>query len=103
MTDVDEASQRRSALNEALFRSINEQVVRLEERFGSRDGGFVCECADATCSQTIFLSLEEYGRIHAVERRFFVVPGHEVTEIETVVERHATYLIVEKNVPVREL
>jgi hypothetical protein len=103
MGDVDETSQRRFAHNEVLFRSINDQVLSLEERFGSGDGGFLCECADASCSETIFLSLDEYERIHADQRRFFVVPGHEVTEIETVVERHANYLVVEKNVPVPSL
>ena len=102
MSDVDETSQRRFAHNEALFRSINDQVLALEERFGSREGGFLCECADPTCSETIFLSLDQYERIHADQRRFLVVPGHEVAEIETVVERHANYLIVEKNVPVTE-
>ena len=99
MNDADETSQRRFAHNEVLFRSINDQVLALEERFGSRDGGFLCECANPTCTETIFLSLDEYERIHANERRFFVVPGHEVTETETVVERHANYLIVEKNLP----
>lgn len=103
MNDVDETSERRFAHNEVVFRSINDQVHALEERFGSREGGFLCECADTTCSETIFLSLAEYERIHADERRFFVVPGHEVTEIETVVERHADYLIVQKNVPVPDL
>jgi hypothetical protein len=103
MSEGDKTSQRRFAHNEVLFRSINEQVLSLEERFGSREGGFLCECADTSCSETIFLSLDEYERIHSDERRFFVVPGHEVTEIETVVERHANYLVVEKNVPVPDL
>lgn len=103
MSDVDETSQRRFAHNEVIFRSINDQVLALEERFGSREGGFLCECAETTCSETVFLRLDEYERIHADERRFFVVPGHEVTEIETVVERHDSYLIVEKNVPVLDL
>jgi hypothetical protein len=100
MSDVDETSQRRFAYNEVLFRSINDQVLALEERFGSREGGFLCECADTTCSETVFLALDEYERIHADQHRFFVVPGHEVTEIETVVERHANYLIVEKTIPI---
>jgi hypothetical protein len=103
MSDVDETSQQRVAHNEVLFRAINDQVLSLEERFGSRDAGFLCECADASCSETIFLSLDEYQRVHSDERRFFVVPGHEVTEIETVVERHANYLVVEKHVPIPEI
>jgi hypothetical protein len=100
MSQVDETSQRRFAHNEVLFRSINETVLELEERFGSGDAGFLCECADVSCSETVFLRLDEYHRIHAAERRFFVVPGHEWPEIETVVERHAGYFVVEKHVPI---
>jgi hypothetical protein len=103
VSGADDLSTRRSAHNEVLFRSINDQVRALEERFGSREGGFVCECADAGCSQTIFLSIEEYERIHADGRRFFVLPGHERTEIESVVERRPGYLVVEKHVPIPEL
>ncbi len=93
---MDEVTKSRLAHNEALFRSINEQVLALEERFGSREGGFICECADTGCLETVFLPLAEYERIHRDPRRFFVVPGHERAEIETVVERHPSYLVVEK-------
>jgi hypothetical protein len=88
----------RLAHNEAIFRTINEQVLSLEERFGSRDGRFICECADTDCLETVSLGIDEYQRIHDDDRRFFVVPGHERPEIETVVERHADYLVVEKTI-----
>jgi hypothetical protein len=100
---VDELTKGRLAQNEAVFRSINDEVLGLEQRFGSREGGFVCECADATCAEAVTLSLDEYQRIRADERRFLVVPGHELTELETVLERHGSYLVVEKRVPVPEL
>lgn len=100
---MDEVTKRRLAHNEAIFRSINDQVFALEERFGSRDGGFVCECADVRCVESVFLGLDDYGRIHDDDRRFLVVPGHERPEIEVVVERHANYLVVEKKVPVPEI
>lgn len=97
---MDEVTQRRLAHNEALFRAVNDEVEAVEERYGSRDGGFVCECADARCSETIRISLEEYARIREDSQRFVVVPGHEVPEIERVVERHDGYVVVEKFVPV---
>ena len=100
---MDETTKRRLAHNEAIFRSINEQVLALEERFGSREGGFICECADSRCAQTVFLRVEDYERIHDDEQRFFVVPGHERPDIEVVVERHADYLVVEKKIPVSEI
>src|SRR5512133_4026356 len=100
MFGVDEVTQSRLAQNEALFRSINEQVLALEERFGARDGGFLCECVDTACVEHVVLRLDEYERIHDDPRRFFVVPGHEQPEIETVAERHPKYLVVQKKVPV---
>jgi hypothetical protein len=100
---MDEVTKRRLAQNEAIFRAINGQVLELEEKFGSRDGGFICECADASCSENVFLRLDEYERIHADEQRFVVVPGHERPEIETVLERHPAYLVVEKAIPVPAL
>lgn len=100
---MDEVTKSRLAHNEAIFRSINDQVLALEERFGSREGGFLCECADTSCLESVFLRLDEYGRIHEDDRRFFVVPGHERPEIEAVVERHGNYLVVQKRVPVPEV
>jgi hypothetical protein len=100
---VDEPTKSRLAHNEAIFRSINQQVLALEQRFGSAEGGFVCECADAGCAETTFLRLDEYQRIHSHDRRFFVVPRHEQPEIETVVEHHPKYLVVEKKVAVPEI
>lgn len=100
---MDGHTKSRLAHNEAMFRSINEHVLALEERFGSQDGGFLCECADTKCAQTIFLRLDEYQRIHANGRRFCVAPGHEQVEVEAVVERHEKYLVVEKKVPVPQI
>lgn len=92
---MDELTRSRLAQNAVIFRLINDQVLTLEERFGSRDGGFLCECADTRCVESILLRLDEYKRIHADVRQFFVVPGHERAEIETVVEHHSNYLVVE--------
>jgi hypothetical protein len=100
---MDEVTTSRLAHNEAIFRSINDQVHALEERFDGREGGFLCECADTRCAQHVFLRLDEYERIHDGDRRFFVIPGHERPEIETIVERHPEYLVVEKKVPVPQL
>lgn len=100
---MDEVTKFRLAQNEALFRSINDEVLALEERFASPEAGFVCECADTSCSKNIFLRLEEYERIHEDPRRFFVAPGHELPDIEAVIEHHSNYLVVEKKVPVPQV
>ena len=103
MCPVDEVTKSRLAQNEVIFRSINEHVVALEERFGNGDGSFLCECADIACAEMVVLTLDEYERIHGDGSRFFVVPGHEQAEIESVVERRPSYLVVHKDVPVPSL
>jgi hypothetical protein len=86
-----------AARNEEVFRSINE---RIEE--GARQHGveqllpFHCECATEACVTTIELPPAEYDRIASHRARFVVVPGHEESSVETVVESHSGYLVVEK-------
>jgi hypothetical protein len=42
------------------------------------------------------LTVAEYDGIHSQDDRFVVVPGHENPQIESVVERRATYFVVDK-------
>ncbi len=48
------------------------------------------------CAERIELSRSEYERIRSRQTFFVVVPGHELPEIERVVERADRYAIVEK-------
>jgi hypothetical protein len=43
------AAERR-ALNENVFREMNERLERLGEEFGDDTVEFLCECADPACS-----------------------------------------------------
>jgi len=90
----------RAAQNQALFRQVNERLVRLNEAFEqiTEHSIFLCECADITCVAEIDMSLAEYGRIRHDPRRFFVAPSaeHVVPEAERVVETHDQYFVVEK-------
>jgi hypothetical protein len=90
--------EQRAARNEALFREVNENIARLEERHGSTatEPVYVCECANAACAEQIAIDPETYRRVREDPRRFFVRPGHEDAQLERIVERHAGYLIVEK-------
>jgi hypothetical protein len=98
-TDRDAKSKQRIAENELLFRGLNE---RIEEVTGSWDDATlsaVCECGDALCFAPINLPLAEYKRIVRESpsgRRFIVKPGHEILDVETLVERHDGYSVVEK-------
>jgi len=90
--------EQRAARNEALFREVNENIARLEERHG-RTGSepvYVCECADAGCAEQLSIDPDTYRRVREQPRRFFVIPGHEDPQLEQIVERLDDYLIVEK-------
>jgi hypothetical protein len=87
----------RAAHNEEVFRSINERIDEGAKKHEvDRSLPFHCECCDEQCVDKIELTPGEYDRIAAQIERFVVIPGHERDEVESVVERHSTYLVVEK-------
>jgi hypothetical protein len=94
------AFEERAAQNEALFRTVNEEIEKLGQ-VASGPGGpltaFVCECSDGTCSAQIQLTLPEYEEVRSDGRWFAIVPGHVTERIEHVVRSTDRYLIVEKD------
>jgi len=90
--------EQRAARNEALFREENENIARLEEKHGTTtsDPAFLCECANADCTDHVSVEADVYTRVREQPRLFIVIPGHEDPQLERVVERHRHYLIVEK-------
>jgi hypothetical protein len=95
MTEREE----RLALNEALFREINERVEdRLRPMIGEPDAlAILCECSDVGCNRRIELSREEYESVRSDPTQFVVVPGHTRADIEDVVSRTDRYEIVRKH------
>src|SRR3954453_17441707 len=96
---LDELSARKLAQNEALFREVNERIHDLRARRGAATD-YICEGPNSQCLETITLSDVAYREIRAEPTHFTVIPGHEIEDIERVVRRMPTYLIVEKLVPV---
>jgi hypothetical protein len=94
--------EERLAGNENLFRNVNERIVELGDQW---DGTYdlVCECVDTNCMGVMRVDTEDYERLRLTTGRFAVLSGHERPEIEDVVERHQTYLVVEKHVGPRSL
>jgi hypothetical protein len=88
----------RAAKNQSLFRDINERIKALNEAFDllTPTATWVCECASLTCVEQIELTLAEYEVIRDHGARFPIAPGHEVPDVEQVVERHDRYFVVEK-------
>ncbi len=94
---MEDEFPRRITQNEALFRDVNE---RLES--GRWPGekraliAFRCECGELGCSRMIEVSVAAYEHVRADSRRFLIAPDHDIPEVETIVERHGNYVVVEK-------
>jgi len=90
--------EQRAARNESLFREVNENIARLEERHGNTttDPVFLCECANANCTEHLSVGSEDYARVREEPRHFMVIRGHEDPQVEKVVETHDDFLVVEK-------
>ena len=102
MTDNDRvgAHEERLAANESLFREVNERVAEIASHYevetSSGAVDFTCECGRSDCSETMTMTIVEYEAIRSHATYFGVVPQHEQPEVETVIERHPSYFVVEK-------
>lgn len=94
----------RLAANEDTFRAVNEGIARGRWP-GDPDAeiSFRCECARLGCNLLLDLPLSEYERVRGHPKRFIVAPGHDLPDIETVVERAESYVVVEKRGEAGEL
>lgn len=88
-----------------LLREVNERIRELNASFGAANGNFdlVCECAREECVQRIKVRALVYERARKKPGRFVAGPGslfvvadgHELGEIDNVVEHHGDCLLVE--------
>jgi anti-sigma factor RsiW len=100
-----DARTERVAENEARFRDINERLRGDLEPLAdeSEPLRFVCECGNAGCREGVPLAVAEYLAIRADPMHFGIVPGHEIPDLETVVERHDGYFVIEKPAEVADI
>lgn len=89
---------KRLAMNEALFREMNERVEERVQSSADTDARFaiLCECADLDCVERIFLTPVEYEAAHADPAQFTVLPGHAAADVETIVTRNERFEVVRK-------
>ena len=76
----------RIAMNEATFRRVNEAIQAGRPRPGDAVD-LICECGRLGCVEHLRISADAYRAVRADRRRFVVVPGHELPEVEDVVAR----------------
>jgi hypothetical protein len=87
----------RQGRNESLFREVNERIAELNQTFQVEGRSeFLCECSRNECKEPVSISIDEYEAIRRASTRFFVLPGHEDMNVESVVERSEHYVVVEK-------
>ena len=82
-----------AAKNQSLFREVNERIdgLRPEDTLIP----FACECIDKDCTESLPLNRNEYEGVRRFPTHFMVMPGHELDEVELVVEQNERYAIVE--------
>ncbi len=56
----------------------------------------VCECGNANCAEQIEVPVAEYERARSDSLLYVVVPGHEIPDVEEVVERAGGYAVVQQ-------
>lgn len=98
MTTAGELRRERLIENEERLRRANELVDagRDTEPRGRKEL-FLCECSNPDCTATLELQWDEYREIREHEHWFVIRPGHETAEVESIVEQHKGYVVVEKS------
>jgi hypothetical protein len=93
-----EGWKERAGRNEAIFREVNENIARLEDRLtsGADSLPIICECTRAECTTQLEIGISEYEKVRRHPDRFIVARGHEQPNIEQTLAQGAGYLIVEK-------
>jgi hypothetical protein len=85
----------RIARNETLFREVNERVRDVQTP-GDEWIGFLCECGNADCTSTVDLSVQEYEAVRADATTFVLLPGHDIPQVEEVIETTERFVVVRK-------
>ena len=90
-------SEERAAGIESVFRTINENIIRVATKLGGRDSyQFICECSRIGCIERIGLTVTEYHRVRQDGTHFILAPGHEDIEVEDVIAHRQRFVVVQK-------
>jgi hypothetical protein len=90
-------SLERLARNQAIFREVNERLREIANPTAS-SSEYVCECSAVECHTTLELELSEYEAVRSKPNVFVILPGHELLDVERVLEENDRYMLVEKTV-----
>ena len=86
-----------AARSQVAFREVNERIAELSTLLdGLGMNLFICECSDDACAESLEVTPAEYEAVRAHGGRFAVVAGHQLPEVERVVDGNERFLVVEK-------
>src|SRR5436190_17312713 len=83
--------EERVVQTEEFFRDVNDVIARTRGSNGSR---FLCECANPFCNVTFEMSGHDLQTLHSTSGYYVVLAGHEIPDLEDVVQSHNGYAIV---------
>ena len=98
-----ESREERIARNEVGFRDLNESLGGRVHDPSTNFAGFVCECGDMECAAVLRVDVADYERVRSDPRLFLIKPGHEIVDVEDIVERSEGFLVVRKHADVTDV
>jgi hypothetical protein len=78
---------------EEFFRDVNDVIARTP---GSNGSSFLCECANPFCNVTFEMSSHDLQTLHMTPGYYVILAGHEIPDLEDVVQKQNGYAIVRK-------
>jgi hypothetical protein len=85
-----------SLARRAVMREVNDRILEINDQFRSKEPVLVvCECCRSGCVETIRIGRSVYERVRRQSARYALALGHEVEELERVVDRRTRYEIVD--------
>ena len=72
--------------------------ARVAEVAGTWSGvpAFLCECSNTDCTESVALSRPEYETVRSSPNQFVVLPGHQLPQVDRVLEANDRCCLVEK-------
>jgi hypothetical protein len=89
--------------NEQILRDKNTTASKSIKKYFKNDRAvrnspiqFICECSVLDCDEHVSISIDCYTELHKRADYFVIYKTHNTPAVETIVERHDTYDVVEK-------
>jgi hypothetical protein len=90
-------SVEKNARHQVRFARVNERIAELSSDRGETNVRlFICECSSQACAEALEITAAGYERVRTDGARFVVLPGHQLPDVERVIEGSGRFLVVEK-------